>query len=130
MVETLPALEIGEDERLDLENLATGAFFPVKGFMTREEALSVAHEMRLPTGEVWTIPILLQFREKPRVGPGNTVALLHGGERVALLHVAEAYELDLGPWPGPSSARIAKRTPGWPASTARAPTPWRAGWRS
>ena len=95
MVETLPALEIGEDERLDLENLATGAFFPVKGFMTREEALSVAHEMRLPTGEVWTIPILLQFREKPRVGPGNTVALLHGGERVALLHVAEAYELDL-----------------------------------
>ena len=94
MVETLPALEIGEDERLDLENLATGAFFPVKGFMTREEALSVAHEMRLPTGEVWTIPILLQFREKPRVGPGNTVALLHGGERVALLHVAEAYELD------------------------------------
>ena len=95
MVETLPALEIGEDERLDLENLATGAFFPVKGFMTREEALSVAHEMRLPTGEVWTIPILLQFREKPRVGPGDTVALLHGGERVALLHVAEAYELDL-----------------------------------
>ncbi|GAB5602246.1 sulfate adenylyltransferase [Thermus sp. FJN-A] len=95
MVESLPTLAIGEDERLDLENLATGAFFPVKGFMTREEALSVAHEMRLPTGEVWTIPVLLQFRERPKVGPGDTVALLHGGERVALLHVAEAYGLDL-----------------------------------
>ena len=95
MVEALPVLAIGEDERLDLENLATGAFFPVRGFMTREEALSVAQEMRLPTGEVWTIPILLQFRERPQAGPGDTVALLHGGERVALLHVEEAYALDL-----------------------------------
>lgn len=95
MVETLPALVIGEDERLDLENLAMGAFHPVRGFMTREEALSVAQEMRLPTGEVWTIPILLQFRERPKVGPGDTVALVHGRERVALLHVTDAYELDL-----------------------------------
>ncbi|RTG93495.1 sulfate adenylyltransferase [Thermus scotoductus] len=95
MVETLPTLAIGEDERLDLENLATGAFAPVRGFMTREEALSVAETMRLPTGEVWTIPILLQAPEKLRVGPGDTVALLYQGERVALLHVTDAYALDL-----------------------------------
>jgi len=95
LVETLDAVEIGEDERLDLENLATGAFHPLKGFMTREEVLSVAHEMRLPTGEVWTLPILLQLQRKPRVGRGDTVALAHGGERVALLHVEAAYELDL-----------------------------------
>lgn len=95
MVEALPVLEIGEDERLDLENLATGAFLPVRGFMTREEVLSVAHEMRLPTGEVWTIPILLQLRERPKAGPGDTLGLVHGGERVTLLHVVEAYALDL-----------------------------------
>ncbi|AFV77293.1 ATP sulfurylase (sulfate adenylyltransferase) (plasmid) [Thermus oshimai JL-2] len=89
------AVEIGEDERLDLENLATGAFHPLKGFLTREEALSVAHEMRLPTGEVWTIPILLQFRTKPKAGPGDRVALLHGGEAVGVLEVEEAFELDL-----------------------------------
>ncbi len=95
MVEAIPVVEIGEDERLDLENLATGAFFPVRGFMTREEVWSVAHEMRLPTGEVWTIPILLQLRERPKVGPGDTLGLAHRGERVALLHVEEAYTLDL-----------------------------------
>jgi len=95
MVEALPVLEIGEDERLDLENLPTGAFFPVRGFMTREEALSVAYEMRLPTGEVWTIPILLQFRERPQVLPGDQALLRHRGEEVALLEVAEVYELDL-----------------------------------
>lgn len=95
MRETLLTLTIGEDERLDLENLASGAFHPVRGFMTREEALSVAYEMRLPTGEVWSLPILLQSREKPRVGPGDTLGLVHGKEVVALLHVAEAYALDL-----------------------------------
>ncbi|WP_337845700.1 sulfate adenylyltransferase [Thermus sp.] len=89
------AVEIGEDERLDLENLATGAFHPLKGFLTREEALSVAHEMRLPTGEVWTIPILLQFPKKPKVGPGDRLALRHGGEAVGVLEVEEAFELDL-----------------------------------
>ncbi|APD09914.1 MULTISPECIES: sulfate adenylyltransferase [Thermus] len=95
MVETLPTLQIGEDERLDLENLATGAFAPLQGFMTREETLSVAEAMRLPTGEVWTIPILLQTPERPRVGRGETLALVHGGERVALLHVQDVYALDL-----------------------------------
>lgn len=95
MRETLPQVEIGEDERLDLENLATGAFHPVRGFMTREETLSVAQEMRLPTGEVWTIPILLQLQEKPRVGRGDRVVLVHGKEPVALLQVEDAYALDL-----------------------------------
>lgn len=95
MVDTLPAFPIGEDERLELENLVTGAFHPLRGFMTREEALSVAHEMRLPTGEVWSLPILLQLPTKPQVGRGDTVALEQGGERVALIHVEEAYELDL-----------------------------------
>ncbi|WP_038056723.1 sulfate adenylyltransferase [Thermus amyloliquefaciens] len=95
MRETLRQIPIGEDERLDLENLATGAFHPLRGFMTREEALSVAYEMRLPTGEVWTLPILLQLRERPRVGKGDQVALTYGGEAVAVLQVEDAYELDL-----------------------------------
>lgn len=95
MVETLPRVEIGEDERLDLENLATKAFHPLQGFMTREETLSVAYEMRLPTGEVWTLPILLQLQERPRVGKGDRVALVHGEKPVAVLEVEEAYELDL-----------------------------------
>jgi sulfate adenylyltransferase len=95
MAERLPQIAIGEDERLDLENLVTGAFHPVKGFMTREETLSVVHEMRLPTGEVWSLPILLQLPEKPRVGPGDRVALVHQGEAVGLMEVAEAYALDL-----------------------------------
>ncbi|WP_243027020.1 sulfate adenylyltransferase [Thermus albus] len=95
METTLPQVEIGEDERLDLENLATGAFHPLHGFMTQEEALSVAYEMRLPSGEVWTIPILLQLREKPRMGKGERVVLVHRGRPVAALEVEEAYELDL-----------------------------------
>jgi len=95
MVETLPQVTIGEDERLDLENLATGAFHPVRGFMTREETLSVAQEMRLPSGEVWTIPILLQLQERPRVGKGDQVVLVHREKPVALLQVEDAYELDL-----------------------------------
>ncbi|WP_105317308.1 sulfate adenylyltransferase [Thermus tenuipuniceus] len=95
MVETLPQVTIGEDERLDLENLATGAFHPVRGFMTREETLSVAQEMRLPSGAVWTIPILLQLQERPRVGKGDQVVLTHREKPVALLQVEDAYELDL-----------------------------------
>ncbi|TBH20827.1 sulfate adenylyltransferase [Thermus thermamylovorans] len=95
MRETLPQIPIGEDERLDLENLATGAFHPLQGFLTQEETLSVAYEMRLPSGEVWTIPILLQLREKPRVGKEDRVVLVHGGNAVAVLQVEDAYELDL-----------------------------------
>ncbi|MFN7066002.1 MAG: sulfate adenylyltransferase, partial [Aquificaceae bacterium] len=65
-VEKYPALSVDEDTLYDVENIAVGVFSPLKGFMTKEELLSVANHMLLPEGHVWSMPILLQLRELPK----------------------------------------------------------------
>jgi len=91
-----PSVCVDTDTLLDIENIAVGVFSPLKGFMTKEELLSVAHRMTLPDGTVWTIPILLQFREKPRIGEGERIAIRdeHGSIK-AVMDVKEVYRIDL-----------------------------------
>ncbi len=93
-VKKLPSLQVDTDSLLDIENIAVGTFSPLKGFMTKEELLSVAHNMTLPNGIVWTIPILLQLREEPKIG--GRIAIKDGKGKVkAVLDVKEVYKIDL-----------------------------------
>lgn len=99
--DAFPSLCADEDTLLDLENIAVGAFSPLEGFMTREEVERVAEEMLLPGGEVFSLPVLFQQREPPRVVPGDVAAIRDAQDRiVGIQEVQEVYHLDL-----PSLAR-------------------------
>jgi|DewCreStandDraft_2_1066082.scaffolds.fasta_scaffold00680_44 sulfate adenylyltransferase len=91
-----PSLQADEDTLLDLENIAVGAFSPLEGFMTREEVEGVAGEMLLPSGEVFSLPILFQLPGPPRVSRGEPAAIQDAeGRIVGILEVADVYRLDL-----------------------------------
>ena len=45
----------------DLELLMNGGFSPLKGFMGRAAYESVLREMRLPDGQLWPVPIVLDI---------------------------------------------------------------------
>lgn len=91
-----PCLYADEDTLLDLESIAVGAFSPLEGFMTREETEQVAAEMLLPSGEVFSLPVLFQLAEPPRVSAGEPAAVRDGSGRVVgILEVADVYRLDL-----------------------------------
>jgi sulfate adenylyltransferase len=91
----LPVLRIDEELTSDAENLATGVFSPLEGFMGKSDFRNVLREMRLSDDLPWTIPIVLDAsREEARnLKEGEEVAL--GGEDgkpVAILHLEEKYE--------------------------------------
>ncbi len=91
-----PSLEADEEILMDVENIATGVFSPLKGFMTEEELLSVARTMQLPDGTLWTIPILFQLREKPNIpGEGRVLLKDEKGDFRAVLDVKEVFRIDL-----------------------------------
>jgi len=94
----LPRLAITERELMDCEQFAYGTYSPLTGFMTRETLEAVLDSYRLPSGEVWTLPILLQLNPEASetFASGDRVALTdeHGTVR-ALLDVAEIYHYDL-----------------------------------
>lgn len=54
------------DERLvcDLELLLNGGFYPLTGFMTEKEYNSVVKNMKLPSSDIWPMPIVLPIKEE------------------------------------------------------------------
>ncbi|XXM71204.1 sulfate adenylyltransferase [Lysinibacillus sphaericus] len=79
----------------DLVLISTGAFSPLKGFMNQKDYLHVLKEMRLGSGEIWSLPITLSASKKikDRLSIGQSLAL-KGGDGViyGVLEVEEIYE--------------------------------------
>jgi len=106
----LVKVEIRDTDLLDCEQLASGTFSPLSGFMDRETLESVLDNCSLPNGAVWTLPIILQVAPDVAQGLGKDrkVQLVDSsGVPRALLDIAEVSEIDLGDialrWFGTSS---------------------------
>jgi sulfate adenylyltransferase len=48
----------------EVENIATGVFSPLRGFMVQKDYLSVIEKMHLQNGAVWTMPITLDLKDE------------------------------------------------------------------
>ena len=93
----LPVLAIDDDTVSDVENIATGVFSPLEGFMGRADFRNVLNEMRLRNDLPWTVPIVLDAGrdEAEKLKEGTDVLLIgEGGRPVAVLHLEEKYDYD------------------------------------
>ena len=97
-IERLPRLAIPERELIDCEQFGYGTYSPLTGFMASETLEAVLDAYRLPSGEIWTLPILLQVNPEDvtTFAAGDRVALTdEQGIVYALLDVTEIYRYDL-----------------------------------
>ncbi len=80
----------------DLELIATGAFSPLNGFMTRDDYESVVSEMRLANGLVWSLPITLAVDDETaaQIREGQEIALTEGDRVLAVMEVQEKFPYD------------------------------------
>lgn len=90
---------ISTETALDCEQIADGTYSPVTGFFKRDELASVLNEYRLLSGDIWTMPIVLQVDK-------DVASTLKKGDRVLLkvnnsdnvhsyIDIEDLYELDL-----------------------------------
>jgi sulfate adenylyltransferase len=96
-VRALPSLKLNFELVSDVENIATGVYSPLEGFMGEKEYRSVLSQMRFSNDLPWTIPIVLDAsrEEAKKIKIGQDVILCNeSGEPVALLHLEEKYEYD------------------------------------
>tara|TARA_E500000178_G_scaffold314072_1_gene332028 strand:+ start:1360 stop:2415 length:1056 start_codon:yes stop_codon:yes gene_type:complete len=56
-------ITINFDSYLELEKIAEGVFYPLDGFMTEENFISVVKTMRLQNKEIFPIPVLLPIEK-------------------------------------------------------------------
>ncbi len=94
----LPVLEIDEETAMDAEQIGIGAFSPLEGFMTEKDFRSVLEKMRLSSGPVWTIPIIIQTDEKTaskyKAGADVLLAEKPQNRPVAILHLEDKFKFD------------------------------------
>jgi sulfate adenylyltransferase len=111
---SLPAIEVDLERAFDLENLATGVFSPLEGFMTRAELEHVLHRRRLPSDVPWTLPVVLDASQEVigRAGGGDAVALTNRGRPLAVMHIAEVYPLNRDEYAAGSFGTRDDRHPG------------------
>lgn len=89
-------VEVSNDLRNDIENIADGVFSPLEGFVGREDFESILSSGRLKDGTPWTVPILLDVNQEEsiKIRDAGKVLLTSNGEEFAVLDVDEAYTYD------------------------------------
>src|SRR6266480_428168 len=56
-----PSWNLSSRQLCDLELLLVGGLSPLRGFLTREGYEAVCESMRLPSGILWPIPVILDL---------------------------------------------------------------------
>ena len=88
----LASWDLTSRQLCDLELLLNGAFSPLTGFLDRAAYERVLADMRLPTGELWPVPVTLDVTEAfaESVTVGDRLALRDPqGVLIATLAVEE-----------------------------------------
>ncbi|MCI5126500.1 MAG: adenylyltransferase, partial [Candidatus Electrothrix sp. AR5] len=81
----------------DLESLLNRAFYPLAGFLGRDDYESVLKEMRLTDGSVWPVPICLDVNEEfaASLQPGQCIGLNdQEGFLLAILTISDIWKAD------------------------------------
>jgi len=95
----LPRLVIDSELVSDVENIASGVYSPLEGFLGEADFHGVLAGMRLQNDIPWTVPIVLDTDRETaaRLKTGEEVLLAgEDGRPVALLHLQEKYAYDKG----------------------------------
>jgi sulfate adenylyltransferase len=93
----LPKIKLDAESTSDVENIATGVFSPLEGFMGGEDFRTVLNQMRLSNDLAWTVPIVLDVDQSAadKLKSGTDVVLTNdGGELLAILHLEEKFAYD------------------------------------
>ncbi len=89
-------LILNDEQLKDVKNIARGVYSPLKGFLGEDDFESVIKEMRLSSGLVWSIPIVLDISKDDYNRIRNKQKLLlvnkYNNIPVALLEDIEVYK--------------------------------------
>ncbi len=93
----LPRIVVDSEIVSDVENIATGVYSPLEGFLGEADFGGVLEASRLASDVAWTIPIVLDTDKETAAGlkPGAEVLLAaEDGRPVAILHLREKFGID------------------------------------
>lgn len=98
---SLPSIRVDLEAIITIEMIATGVLSPNKGFMKKEDYLSVLQDGRLSNGTIWPVPLSFapigdrNAEIISKLNVGDQVALTDSaGEPVAILDIEDIFAYD------------------------------------
>lgn len=90
------SIVIDRDQYLELEKIGIGAFAPLTGFMNEKQFISVTEKMRLPSGAVFSLPVILDIDEtsKAAICGADVVDLIFNDTLVGHLSPNDFFSCD------------------------------------
>jgi sulfate adenylyltransferase len=91
----LPRINLTAKQSCDLELIGNGGYSPLEGFMGQKDFESVCKSMKLASGHVWSIPVLLSVDAAQAPAKGAKVALFApNGVLQGVMTVTETFAHD------------------------------------
>jgi len=84
-------IECSDRNACDIELLTVGGFSPLTGFMNEEEYKSVVETMRMPSGLLFGLPVVMDTTDET-LAPGMNVLLTYKGQDLAVMEIESAYK--------------------------------------
>ena len=89
-------IEVNQQREKEIENIATGVYSPLEGFLVQNDLDNVVNSKRLSNDLAWTIPIILDINneEANKISIGDTVRLSSDGHFIASMEVEDKYKFN------------------------------------
>lgn len=92
---SLPSVQLSQREACDLEMMATGAFSPLRSFMSEPDYRNVLANMRLADGTLFPLPVTFGVADVGNLKPGTDIALRSPqNDLLAIMTVRDILEWD------------------------------------
>jgi sulfate adenylyltransferase len=112
--EQFVSLEIDAEKAIEIQNIASGVFSPLQGFMNRDDYREVVHHSRLASGHAWTLPIVLPVTKAQagKIAKNDTLVLKTGAGAVAAMQVEDIYPWDFEEYAANVYGTVDEKHPG------------------
>lgn len=90
IAECVKTIEVTERQSCDVELICNGGFSPLEGFMNEETYNSVVHDMKLPSGLLFSLPVVFDTDDES-LEPGMKVVLKQGSLPIATMEITDKY---------------------------------------
>lgn len=93
-----PKIDVDDRILSDVIQIAEGTYSPIRGFMNYKELISVLDHYKLPSGVVWTMPLLLQLtKANIKFGKKDMLAIRREKDKeiYAVMQVSDIKKIDV-----------------------------------
>lgn len=89
-------IEVNKQRTTEIENIATGVYSPLEGFLVQNDFYNVLNSQRLGNDLPWTIPIILDINKEvsDKVSIGDTVRLSSENHFIATMEIEDKYSFN------------------------------------